>query len=304
MSWFLVALIGYFLLALVFVLDKFILTKSVGSPVVYTFYSTIFLFAALLAWPFGVEVLQSSLDWFMALCSGLGFGFGLWAMFIAVKKGEASHINPFIGAIITIATYGFSYVLLGESLSSVQLVGMGVLLIATFLLSLEKSRKHTGFHSGYMWAIVAGILFAISHVAAKFLYEVYPFVTAFVWTRATTGIVGLVCMLYPSVRKTFKTSKKKTKKKAYAKRHAALIVVINKGLGVVGVILVQYAIAIGSVTLVNAMAGLQYALMFVLIFVLTKLAPKVFKEYFTRRELIVETFAILLVIIGSALFVL
>jgi len=302
MSWFVIALIGYFLLAVVFVLDKFILTKSVSKPVVYTFYSTIFIFGALLAWPFGVELLSTRVDWVAACISGLGFGFGLWAMFIAVKSGEASHVNPFIGAIITIATYGFSFFLLGEQLTSVQLMGMGVLIVATFLLSLEKSRKHSGFHSGYVWAIVAGILFAVSHVSAKFLYEVYPFVTAFVWTRATTGMVGLVCLLYPSVRRTFR--KKKIKKKTYAKRHAVSIVVTAKVLGVVGVILIQYAIAIGSVTLVNAMAGLQYAFMFVLIFVLTKVVPKVFKEYFTRRELLVESFAIILVIIGSALFVL
>ena len=38
--WFLVAFIGYFLLAVVVILDKFILTKSVSKPVVYTFYST------------------------------------------------------------------------------------------------------------------------------------------------------------------------------------------------------------------------------------------------------------------------
>lgn len=307
MSWFIIALIGYFLLAVVFVLDKLILTKSVSKPVVYTFYSTIFMFAALLAWPFGVELLKTSLDWILALISGLGFGFGLWAMFIAVKKGEASHINPFIGAVIAIATYFFSFTLLGESLTDLQLWGILILVIASFLLSFEKSEKHSGLHMGFVWAVAAGLLFAISHVAAKYLYEIYPFVTAFVWTRAATGFVGLVCLLYPSVRRTFKKTKKKSKKKkpkTFAKRHAGAIVVVDKILGVVGVVLIQYAIAIGSVTLVNAMAGLQYALMFVLIFVLTKLAPKVFKEYFTKRELLTETFAIVLIVIGSAMFVL
>ncbi len=306
MLWFIIALIGYLLLAVVFVLDKLILTKSVSKPVVYTFYSTIMMFAVIVAWPFGVEMLNG-IDWFWALVSGLAFGFALWTMFIAVKKGEASHINPFMGAVITIATYITSYLFLAESLSPVQIWGIVILVFASFLLSFEKSRNGSGFHMGFVWAILAGIFFAISHVSAKYLYDIYPFLTGFVWTRFTTGFVGLICLAYPSVRRVFKKkqkTEKKQKKIPYAKKHALGIVVANKAIGVVAVILLQYAIAIGSVTLVNAMSGLQYVLMFLLIFILTKLAPKVFKEYFTKRELLMQTIAIILVVIGSAMFVL
>ena len=101
MDWFFIAILGYFFLALTFVLDKFILSKSVKKPVVYTFYSTIIFFGALFAFPFGVELLQGY-DWGLALVSGLSLGFGLWTLFIAVDKGETSHISPFQGAIVII----------------------------------------------------------------------------------------------------------------------------------------------------------------------------------------------------------
>lgn len=308
MHWFIIALIGYFLLALVFVLDKLILTKSLGKPVVYTFYSTIFMFGALLAWPFGVEMLRSVEHWVAALVSGVGFGFGMWAMFVAVKQGEASHINPFIGAMITMATYLFSSFFLSETLTPLQLWGMVVLVLASVLLSLEKSSSHKGFHRGFVWAILAGILFAASHVSAKYLYELYPFLTGFVWTRATTGLVGLICLLYPSVRRSFgrnqkNSAQKKDVPKTFGKRHVVSIVVSNKVLSVLGVVLIQWSIALGSVTLVNAMSGLQYVLMFVLILLLSKFAPKVLREYFTKKELAVQTVAIVLVVIGSAMFV-
>ena len=42
MFWFFIAIIGYTAQSLVFVLDKIILSKSLGKPVVYTFYSTIY----------------------------------------------------------------------------------------------------------------------------------------------------------------------------------------------------------------------------------------------------------------------
>lgn len=307
MSWFLIASIGYFLLGVVFVLDKLILTKSVDKPVVYTFYSTIFLFAALFAWPFGVELLQTAQHWWVALVSGISFGLAMWAMFVAVKKGEASHINPFIGGVVTMATYAFSSLLLEEHLNAVQIVGVFVLLFASFLLSFEKTKRGSRFfHKGFIWAIVAGVLFAFSHTSAKYLYDIYPFLTAFIWTRATTGLVGFFCLAYPSVRASFRSKKQldKTDTRGFARRHAGLIIILDKIISILGVVCVQYAIALGSVTLVNALSGLQYAFMFVLIYLLTKLSPRVFKEYFTKQELLLQTIAILLVLIGSAMFVL
>ncbi len=300
--WIILALIGYTALAVVFILDKLILTESLDKPVVYTFYSTIFMFAALLAWPFGVEMLVG-VDWFWALASGLGFGFGMWAMFIAVKAGEASHVNPFIGAIITIVTFGLASTFLGESLTQLQVIGMLVLAGSTLLLAFFNERGFTGFNKSYAWGIAAAVLFAISHTTAKYLYDVYPFLTGFVWTRATTGLVGLFTLFFPSVYATFKTKKKPTKKQHLKKVHAVSVVVAAKVLSVVGVVLIQLAIALGSVTLVNALVGAQYALMFVLIFLFTKFAPRIFKETFSRSEIIMQTVAILLVIVGSALFV-
>jgi drug/metabolite transporter (DMT)-like permease len=262
--WILFALIGYIALAVVFVLDKFILTETVSKPVVYTFYSTIFMFGALLAWPLGVEMLVG-IDWLWALVSGLGFGFGMWAMFIAVKGGEASHVNPFIGAVITIVTFGLASVFLGESLTSVQLLGMLVLAGSTLLLAFFNERGFTGFNKSYAWGIVAAVLFAVSHTTAKYLYEVYPFLTGFVWTRATTGIVGLLVLFAPAVRQTF-VPVSRSHAQADKRRASIVLVVGDKVLSVVGVVLIQLAIALGSVTLVNALVGVQYALMFAIDF--------------------------------------
>ncbi|PIR75646.1 MAG: hypothetical protein CO030_03400 [Candidatus Magasanikbacteria bacterium CG_4_9_14_0_2_um_filter_42_11] len=309
MLWILLALGGYVALAIVFVLDKMILTKTLDNPVVYTFYSTIFMFAALLAFPFGVELLHG-IDWLWAIVSGLGFGFGLWAMFVAVKKGEASHINPFIGAIITIVIFVLASFFLGESLRMIEMGGIVVLAGATLLLAFFNEKGFVSLDSSFLWGIIAAVLFAISHVSAKYLYELYPFFTGFVWTRATTGIVGLVCLFFPSVRQTFHRTRhdsvalSKAKDAGFHGVRGVMLVVSDKVLGVVGVVLIQLAIAIGSVTLVNALVGIQYALMFVIIFLLTKFAPRILKETFSRREIAVQTVAMIFVILGSALFVL
>lgn len=300
--WFILAILGYFLLAIVFILDKFILTESVGKPVVYTFYSTIFLFGAVLLFPFFGYASLVGIDWLWALVSGVGFGFGLWTLFLAVKRGEASHVNPFNGAVVTIAVFLLSAAFLQESLSPHQTIGMGVLVGGSLLLSFEKTKKHNGFHIGFLWAIISGVLFAVSHVSAKYLYTIYPFWPAFLWTRTATGLVGLITLFSPAVhRAVFGKRTHASVSKTAGKRFALPIIITNKIAAIGAVVMIQYAAAIGSVTLVFAVSGLQYAMMFVMIVLLTKFAPNLFREYYTRKELILEWIAIALIVLGSGL---
>lgn len=300
MIWFFIAFAGYVLQAIVYILDKKILTNAISKPVVYTFYSTIFLLPIFIAIPFGTESVQL-VDMGVAMISGLTFGFGLWCMFLAVKQGEATHINPFIGATIAVATYALSYIFFQEVLTNIQLIGIVFVVFGSLLLSLEKSNKQIGLHKGFLWALSAGILFAVSHIAAKYMYMHYSFYTGIVYTRGSIGLVGLITLLYPSVRSSILFKNKKTKKRRLT---TISMVVSNKILGIFSLLLIQYAIAIGSVVLVNAMAGLQYALMFVFIYMLTKFTPKLFKEVFTKREIFVEITALIFMVIGSVLFVL
>jgi len=302
MLWFLIALLGYFFLAIVFILDKVVVSQSRVKPVVYTFYSTIFMFAVILLIPFFGWGLLSGLDWWWAVVSGVAFGLALWTFYKAMENGEVSHLGPFNGAIITVFLYIIGYYFLVEKLAPIQIVGIAVLVFASLLLSFEKSRKHNGFHIGFVWAILSALLFAVSHASAKYLYGIYPFEIAFIWTRTTTGLVGLIALLFPVVRKTFK--KKENTKKTYAGRHAIGIVVSDKVLSVSSIICLQYAMSLGSPTLVQALSGLQFVLMFVFIYILTKLLPRVFKEYFTKKELRMEFIAIIFVLVGSALLVL
>ncbi len=298
--WFLFASLGYFLLALVFILDKLILTKSVSKPIVYTFYSTIFLFAGLLVLPFGVQMLNG-FDWLFAIFSGVTFGFGIWTFFIALKTGEASHIAPFNGALVSVFAYLSADYFLGEKLTEIQLVGVAILVFSSLLLSFEKTKRNSGFHIGFVWAALSGLLFALSHTSARYLYEIYPFLTGFVWTRVFIGLVGLFTLLSPSVRASLKRAENKQEK--IKNKKTAAIIVIDKIIAVLGIVFIQYAISISSVAPVVALSGLQFAFMFVMVYLLTKLKPNFFKEYFTKREIAVEVMAILFVLLGSALFV-
>jgi len=285
------AILGYTLLAVVSILDKSILEKTVKKPAIYTFYSTIFFFLAFLALPWCVQI--SGLGFWVSVFSGLAYGFGMWTMFTALEFGEASHVTPFVGAVVALSTFFLSASILGETLSLGIKIGLFFLIVASILLSVERNKKHTGFHKGFVWAFISGILFGLSHVSAKFVYGLYPFFTGIIWTKGSVGLVAVFALCVPGVLKAISN-----KGKDKIKSGGGKIVFWNKALGILAVVLVQYAIFIGSVTVVNGLAGIHYALMFIFIYLLTKFRPLAFFEKFTKRELIIESVAIVFMIIG------
>ncbi len=306
MTWLVIALIGYALLALTFILDKYILSSTtIARPSVYAFYSTIILWPALLlllVFPEAFSLMHIGIS----LLSGVAFGLGLLTLYIALKGTEASHVTPLNGVVVIFTTYVLSYTFLAEQLSRAQFFGILLFSIASIVLSYQETRGKSGYSTVYWWAVISGIFFGVSHVTAKYIYMFHEFIPAFAWTRAGAGIVGLALLLYPPVWHELRlrfTVRKKTKKKAHTKLTSLVLVWVTKLCGVLAVVAIQYAAALGSVSVVQAMSGLQYALMFIGVYVLSTWFPRVFREYFTRREIIMQSIGIILVIIGSLFFV-
>ena len=306
--WLLLSVIGYALLAVVAIMDKFLLSSAKVQPVLYTFYSTIFVLPLLLLVPFGVHFLNTPFDWAMAILSGLSFSVALWAMFLGFEKSAISHVGPLVGAATPLFVLLFSSLFLAEVLTSRQLLAAGFLILGSLIVSFERSDKFVGWHWGMLYGLLAGMLFATSHVSAKYIYAHYDFFSGFVWTRATTGILGLILLLHPIVyRSLFKsTVLDKVKNKllsARTKKDNIILVIINKVLGSGAVVIIQYAAAVGSVTLVNALNGLEFAILIVLVFLLSKFWPKIFKENYSTLVIIQESVAVLVIAIGLFLLV-
>lgn len=294
-TYFFIAAVGYALMAAVAILDKFILSKSLRVST-YAFYSTVFFFGAFLLLPFSEPITLNAFWW--ALASGLGFGFATWTMFLGLRYGEATHVVPFIGAVTAVFVYGLSIMVLGDAMAGGQTAGIVLLVLASLLFSYEKVRKHAGrVHPSFLWALLSGFLFALSHVAAKHFYGEYSFVTGLVWTKGLVGIVAFFA-LFLAYHDIF--GKKKRVKDT---KNSFWIVVANKSLAILGTLAIQYAISVGSVAVVTGLVGLQYALILIFAAVSTLFAPRFFSEYFTKKEVLAEVGAILLVI-GGVIFLL
>ena len=95
----------------------------------------------------------------------------------------------------------------------------------------------------------------------------------------------------------------KNKISYHRQQRSLFLVGVDKILGVIGVVLIQYAIAIGSVSLVNALNGLQYAFLVVFVMLLSKFSPQRFKENYQKDEAAQEVLAVIIIMIGLVLLV-
>lgn len=295
------ALIGYGFQAIDSVLNKFILEKTTVKPMLFLFYSTITALPVFLLLPFGTERLIGVMDYGVALCSGLMFAAALAAMYTAIQESEISHVGPLLGAVIPFFVLILSYFFLGEVIVTQVLIGIGVLILGSLIIAFEKSRLHQGFHRGIFWGVLAGFFFAVSHVSAKYTYDMHGFLTGFVYTRGFSGLVGIALLALPSIRKNiFTTEKSSLPAKSLGQTS---IVVVEKVVGFFGVVLLQYATAIGSVTIVNALAGAQFALLIGLVALLSKIRPALFKEEYQGREIIQEVIGVVVIALGLILII-
>ena len=297
--WLLLALLGNAILAVVGVTDKLILTKSVPKPIVFVFYSTLFVLPIFLFLPFGIIWPTIWTDHLIFAVSGISFALALWAMYVGFQESEISHVGPLVGAATPFFVFLLANIFLGEKFTSLKLLAIFILIFGSLVVSFEKSKWHNGWHRGMAWGVLAGLLFAVSHVTAKYAYDAYGFYNGFVWTKLWIGAFALFLLPFPSVRALFRRRHYEAPLPNQA--GAAGLVVANKLLGILGVVLVQYAIALGSVSLVNALSGVQYALLIILVALISKFYPRILKETYTKKEIFQEASAVAIIGLGLVL---
>ncbi len=301
MLWFWLVIVSQFANAGAQLLDKVLLTKSFPRPAVLTFWTAVanLLGVVFVFWDFILFP-----GWYLlivAILSGVAFTVALQFLYMGLKRGEASHIAPLVGAMVPVVSFIISYYWLAERLTFNQGVAVGLLVAGSLLISFETSRKNSGIHIGMLYAVIAGSLFALSYVMSRVVYLESTFSTGFAWARLGSFLAALPLLFNKQVRNLIfaKTEKQKNKNhKAY------LLLSVNKGLAALYFLGMNYAMSLASATIVNALAGLQYAVLFVLVYFFSKKIPKFFNEYFTKQEIFQQVLAIVIIVVGLVFIVL
>lgn len=293
-----IAIIAYSLYAVNGVIDKFLLSKAVRSPAVYAFFIGItgpFTFALVpLALIPGLGITFEFLSWgnlLIAIAAGASFVWALFFLYKATQQTSVSRVLPIEGGLVPVFTLLFAYIILGERLLTTQLIAFVFLVVGAVIISLKHDKS--GWHAqAFLNATIAAILFALSFVLTKHTFDNSNFISGLVWTRLGFFVVALTFLATPSVRKGIMNAPKET---TNGNKYLYLGARVS---GSISGFLQNYAISLGSVTIVNAMQGTQYALLLIGTVLLSKYYPKILKEKVSRGILTQKILAIVLIASG------
>ncbi len=305
MSWILTALSAYFFLAVANLFDKFLVDNVLPSSKAYAFVVCLFGGLLFLAAPWFLE--WPGVYWLMInIVAGFIFAIALWTLYEALRRGEAARTLVFIGGLTPVFSIIFSILFFKEQFSFSEWLGIFTLLIGIAVVALlpqqrsflarlmKKLRLTQDVKSGYLiFAAVSAFAYASYFILTKYAYSSQPFASAFIWTRLGAAIFVLLFLIRRQDREDVLqifNKKKKTKKGG--------LVVINQIIGSAGFILQNYAISLGSVALVNALQGVQYAFLLVLSTGLALLSPRLLKETFSWRIFLQKSVAVLIIALG------
>ncbi len=299
MNWLLVAIVAYFLIALESILDKFLLSsRRVAHPATYAFYSGLLSLAAFLFFPWGFHLVSLQTVW-QEILAGAIFTFGILFLFFAIKNSEASQVIPVVGAVTTVVTYFLSFIFLGEHLSVFKFWGIVALIIGGLLISLDFSAqrlKH--FFDGFLFSILAGFFMAVAFIWFKKFYDADNFLNVYIWTRLGLMLGASSFFLYAPWRKIILSSLTKFKKPQQQDKRSGVLFVVTKTLGGVGSFLINYAISLGSVTIINALVAVEYVFIFGLAYVFFKRVGEIFAEKRDKATLTRKFVAVGIIALG------
>lgn len=291
MTWLIIVIIAHLFYALVFVIDKYILSRSLPHPIVYAFYVGILSIAIWVLAPFGFYF-PSSEETILILLAGIAQVAGWIFFYKAIHKGEISRIIPFVGAFIGIFTLILSVLIIKEGLTSKQLLAIALLILGSLIMALKKREIFQGY---FRLAILASLLFAVFWVITKHIFEDTTFVNGIIWIRTGVAVIALTLLISKKNRELIFQKAEKLE----ASTVKAFL--IGRALGALAALGIYLAVFWGSVALVNSLQGLQYVFVLILALLLFKKFPKLGEEF--RREIIIQKI-IAIILIGAGLFIL
>ena len=303
MDWLIITIFAYFLLALEIILDKFMLSsRRVSHPAIYAFYSGALGLFALVFIPFGFHAIKFG-EIIVRFVAGIIFIYGMFSLFYALSKSEASRVTPVVGAVIPVVVLFLSLIFLGERFNSKEILGLLILIVGGLWIAYDFHSEIKGLFKGFYWSIAAGILLAISAAMFKGFYNHDNFINVYVWTRIGAFLGVLTFFLVPAWRKKIVPSLLKFKKPGKEHKESGALYVLARATGGVGSFIKEKAVSMtmASVTVVNALVSTEYIFIFIMGLAFSLWLPRVFQEKKDWKNIVQKILAIILITGGIVL---
>lgn len=302
MVWIGAALLGYFCLALSQILDKFLLTeKHIPRPATYAFYVSLFSAFSFVFSVFGLKIL-APLTMLLFLGAGLLFTYSLLAFYYAVKEYDIARAAPLQGLFTTFTVVAFVFLMpefFGESVFHWQLIlALLLFIIGGALISYDLPFRKSDHLP--IAVLISGFLMGVYLLLLKVGYAQADFVNGLVWSRAGAFLGAFSLLLFPVFRRQIFHHQKKSSRAGRKKKNMVTlsIFIFNKTTAGVASLLILYAVSLGSTSLVQALNGMQYVFLLLLVIPFQKAFPKIFPNHLTLFDWLQKISALILIAFG------
>jgi drug/metabolite transporter (DMT)-like permease len=287
----LIAIIAHGLVGISLVWDKVLLKrKGMQSLASYVFWLGAISIFGLLLIPFGFKMPSGKIA-AIALAAGFCDLLATWFYYAALKAGEASDEVAAMGGFTPVATVALSIPLLGVNLDG-QLLGFALMTVGGFIMFFA---EQIPLRRMLPLVIPAAVIFGLTNVLQKIAFNHAQFVSGYVFFTIGTFAGSMALLLRPTWRRDiFKHSEE-------APPRSKAGYMINRFLAGIGSFLVVFAISKASPSVVEAIAGVRYVIIFVCAYAITQWRPSWFRENFGRRALIVKAVGTGFVVAGLIL---
>jgi len=257
--WLYIALAAYLINAIVFIIDKYLLSSPIPRPFAYAFWVAILSSIAVLLLPVGV-IWVSSFYFIIALISGAAFFGGLIFLYKSVKLTDVSIAATNAGVLSAVFTYLFSFLILKDKFIFSNEIAFMLLVAGIFFLGKIKRNI-------FKYSLTTGLFFGLSLVLLKWTFNEANFINGIFWTRMGFAGAGILSLMFYGARKEIAASLKNVSKSS------KFWFVTGKIMAGAGFLLLYYSIKLGDVSLVSALLGTQFLFVFILAVILRNKVP-------------------------------
>jgi drug/metabolite transporter (DMT)-like permease len=285
------AIIAHALIGLSLVWDKVLLQKrGTQNLLSYVFWLGAISIFGLILIAFGFRMPSFSIA-AIAFAAGLLDLIASYFYYSALKHGEASDELAAMGGFGPIATALFALWLLktptgGEWPGFLLLTAGGFLMFFAERVPLRKMAP---------LIVTAAAGFGLMNVLQKIAFNSTNFVSAYVFFTLGTFAGSMALLIPPSWRKPVFTQSEKAPPKS------KFWYMVNRFLAGVGSFLIIFAISRTHPSVVQAIAGVRYVIIFIGAYLITRFKPSWFRENFRGRAMYLKAAGTILVVAGLVL---
>jgi len=291
MTWIILAIVAQAISALTVFIDKFVLVSKEGikSPAAFAFYTAMLSGLVLILVPFGVVSMPSYDVLFFAVVSGMVYIAALLFLYRVLQELVVTDVIPVTASVGALTTGTLAAFLLAKDLPLSFIPAFLLLSVGTFLIyCFCFSRKL------FLMTVIAGVLLGVSSFVSKLVFDAADtFLNGLFWLLIMNVVVALV-VLAPARFFAIRTSL------SGSSSDVKWLALLSKSLGGAAFFLSATAISLGSVTIVNALGGLQLVFLFIFVPLFARRVPDVFKQEFAKESIILKLLGTLSIIVGLA----